>query len=128
MGFTFLRALLATTALVAVPSYANADSINDQVPAESLAAYCQEQGVGSETQATLTLADGTSVTGSIECEAEDLSVSALDDDEAGEVEDEEDEEDDEGEEDEGDDDDDAGEGEDEDSDEGEDGDDDGEEG
>lgn len=111
---TFLRALMATTALVVSPGLAKADSIKDSVPAETLASYCTEQGVGSETNATLTLGDGTALTGSIECEQQDLSVASNEEERADDLDDDDDEDDDEdaGDDDEGEGEDDEGEGED----------------
>lgn len=48
-----------------------AENINKKVPAEVLDAFCATQPVGSETKAQFTAADGSVITGEVECEAED---------------------------------------------------------
>lgn len=74
-------ALLAGAAFVAAAGLAEAKSIKHDVPAATLASFCAEHGVGSESSATFTAADGTTLTGTIHCEAEDL-VAGNDDDPA----------------------------------------------
>lgn len=77
-------AAVATLALFAgAPSLAFADSIKDLVPESALADFCGTAGIGSETTVSLELADGSDVTGTIHCEAEDLVVGDVDDADAG---------------------------------------------
>lgn len=74
--------LITTSALalaIAVPSLATAKSIKHLLTPESLAEYCQIAGVDTETTTTVTLPDGSALTGSIHCESEDLP-GAVDDD------------------------------------------------
>lgn len=69
--------LLATSALSIVALWSGsvgAADIKDLIPAADLAAYCATVGIDTETTATFTLADGTVLTGSVHCEAEDLVV------------------------------------------------------
>lgn len=76
-------AAVATVALLAgAPSLAFADSIKDLVPESALADFCGNAGIGSETTVSLELADGSDVTGTIHCEAEDLVVGDVDDEDA----------------------------------------------
>lgn len=66
-----LRYLLAITAMGAISGWANlalAESIKEQVPSSVVTAYCQSAGLG-EHMATVTLADNTTLTGSVDCEA-----------------------------------------------------------
>jgi uncharacterized membrane protein YgcG len=76
---SLIPALLVGVAIVGVAGVAQAKSIKHDVPAATLAAFCTEHGVGSETNATLTFDDGRTLTGSIHCEAEDLVASNDDD-------------------------------------------------
>jgi len=69
---SLVPALLLGVAMAGASGYAEAKSIKEAVPPSALADFCAEHGVGSETEATLNLTDGTSLTGSIHCEAEDL--------------------------------------------------------
>lgn len=72
--------LILLSHLAAYPAIAS--GIKDMVSDETLAAYCATVPLGSETTATLPGLDGTEVTGTIHCEAEDLIVGsddALDD-------------------------------------------------
>lgn len=73
-----IKSATATSLIVLMlalsPSAAQAESIKDQVPDTTLAEYCSSVGVGTKTAASLELPDGTKVTGTIECEAEDLIV------------------------------------------------------
>lgn len=75
---------LTTTALLLGITFtfagaAEAKSIKHDVPAAALANYCEVHGLGSETTATITLANGTTLTGTVHCEAEDLLVAGDDD-------------------------------------------------
>lgn len=92
---------LAVLLLALTPNAANAESIKDDVPDAALAAYCSTVPLDSETTASITLQDGTVLTGSVHCEAEDLIVGSddvnddLEDDELeGESEDDDSEDDD----------------------------------
>lgn len=76
-----IPALLIGVAIVGATGMAQAKSIKHDVPPAALASFCSEHGVGSETQATFSFDNGTSVSGSIHCEAEDL-VAGNDDDPA----------------------------------------------
>lgn len=60
------------------PTAAQAKSIKDLVSDAQLAEYCSTAGVDTETTATITLTDGTTATGTIHCEAEDLIVGSDD--------------------------------------------------
>lgn len=75
-------AVASIALFAAAPGLAFAGSIKDQVPDAELAAYCSEAGAGTETMASLQLPDGTTLTGSIHCEAEDLIAGDDDDDDA----------------------------------------------
>ncbi|RYE38970.1 MAG: hypothetical protein EOP21_11360 [Hyphomicrobiales bacterium] len=74
-----IPALLIGVAIFGATGMAQAKSIKHDVPSAALAAFCTEHGVGSDTKATLSFDNGTSLTGSIHCEAEDL-VAGNDDD------------------------------------------------
>lgn len=78
-----MKATTATSVLVLLSHLAAypamADGIKDLVSDETLAAYCATVPLDSETTATLPGLDGTDVTGSIHCEAEDLVVGSDDD-------------------------------------------------
>ncbi|MDP1732114.1 MAG: hypothetical protein Q8L54_13260 [Devosia sp.] len=87
-------AVASIALFAAAPGLAVAGSIKDQVPDAELAAYCSKAGAGTETMASLQLPDGTTLTGSIHCEAEDL-VAGDDDDDDDAVDDDEDDDDDE---------------------------------
>ncbi len=87
---------LVVLLLAMAPTATQAEDIKDLVPDAQLADFCSAAGAGTETTATLALADGTTATGTIECEADDLIVGdaaaadELDDvDEEGEDDDEE---------------------------------------
>lgn len=96
-----MKATLATSMLVlmlsmAAPPVLADDDIKDLVSGETLAAFCATVPLDTETPATLTGLDGSTVTGTIECEAEDLVVGDDDLLEADELDDVEDEDSDEG--------------------------------
>jgi hypothetical protein len=81
-----IKSATATSLIVLLlalsPTASQAKSIKDQVSDTALAEYCGTVGVGTETNATITLPDGTTLTGTVECEAEDLvagSDDSLDD-------------------------------------------------
>ncbi len=63
-----LVALMATA-----PTVSFAGSIEDQVSEEQLAEFCGQVGLG-ETNAALTLLDGTVLQGTIDCDEDDLVV------------------------------------------------------
>jgi len=85
-----MKATTASSVLVLL-SYlaahpAMADGIKDLVSDQTLAAYCATVPLDSETTATLPGLDGTDVTGTVHCEAEDLVVGgddSLDDETPG---------------------------------------------
>lgn len=91
---------LAVLLLALAPNAASAKSIKDDVPDAALAAYCSTVPLNSETNASITLQDGTVLTGSVHCEAEDLIVGSddvnddLDDDELDDDSEDDDSEDD----------------------------------
>lgn len=94
-----MKATTATSMLVLMLSLATQpvladDGVKDLVSDETLAAYCATVPLDSETTATLTALDGSTVTGTVECEADDLVVGI--DDEQADVEDEDADDDDEG--------------------------------
>jgi hypothetical protein len=71
--------LFATTAiLIAIPGVANADSLKDLISPTELVTACTGN-VGTYVEVTAIDASGQSITGQIECEAEDL-VPGSDDD------------------------------------------------
>ncbi|MEQ1899905.1 MAG: hypothetical protein ABL866_04140 [Devosia sp.] len=76
------QVLLATSALSIVALWsagAGAAEINkDLVPAADLAAYCAIAGIDTHTTATFTLTDGTVLSGTVHCEAEDMIVGSDD--------------------------------------------------
>ena len=66
-------ALISALALVAAsPSLAMAKSIKNLVTHDSLASLCSSVGVNNEVTAEVTLPNGDKVTGTIDCEAEDM--------------------------------------------------------
>ena len=65
---------LVVLLLAMAPTATHAEDIKGLVPDAQLADFCSAAGAGTETTATLALADGTTATGTIECEAEDLIV------------------------------------------------------
>jgi len=69
---TTLIAVSILTVAIAAPQLANAKSIKNLVSHASLAQFCADAGVDTETTATVTLPDGTTVTGTIHCEAADV--------------------------------------------------------
>lgn len=69
-----LVAISAFALLVAAPGLSSAKSITNMVKPSSLASYCEKAGAGTETTATVELPDGTKVTGTIHCEAEDVAA------------------------------------------------------
>lgn len=85
-----MKATTASSVLVLL-SYlaahpAMAGGIKDLVSDQTLAAYCATVPLDSETTATLPGLDGTDVTGTVHCEAEDLVVGgddSLEDDAPG---------------------------------------------
>lgn len=81
-----IKSATATSLIVLLlalsPTASQAESIKDKVSDTALAEYCGTVGVGTETNAKITLPDGTTLTGTVECEAEDLiagSDDSLDD-------------------------------------------------
>ena len=75
-----MKSLLIATSVLAIAAVWSgaagaSSSIKDSIPPADLAAYCAAAGVGTETIATFTLSDGTVLTGSVHCEAEDLAGS-----------------------------------------------------
>lgn len=66
-------ALISALALVAAsPSLAMAESIKDLVSPRSLAKLCRSVGVNNEVTAEVTMLNGDKVTGTIDCDAEDM--------------------------------------------------------
>lgn len=85
-----MKATLATSTLVLMLSLAihpvlADEGIKDLVSDETLASYCGTVPLDSETTATLTALDGSTVTGTVECEADDLVVGIDDEQEADEL-------------------------------------------
>jgi hypothetical protein len=80
-----LIAISALALIAAVPTLAIAKSIKNLVTPASLADYCAKVGVGTENEVTITLPDGSTATGSIHCEDEDLVVGGDDDGEDDEI-------------------------------------------
>lgn len=69
------RLLIAVAAAGAIAGWAGlaqAESIKNQVPSSVVNSYCQSAGLG-EHMATVTLSDNTTVTGSVDCESENMS-------------------------------------------------------
>jgi len=78
-----IKSATAATSLVVLllalsPTAAQALNIKDLVSDTELAEYCSEMGINTETTANVTLPDGTTATGTIHCEAEDLAVGSDD--------------------------------------------------
>ena len=77
----FRKALFAVSALALVagaPNLAIAKSIKDMITRESLVQYCTTAGVDTETTATVQMPDGSTVTGTIHCESEDMTLAGDD--------------------------------------------------
>jgi len=67
-------ALISALALVAAsPSLAMAKSIKNFVSSDSLATLCSSVGVNNKVTAEVTMPNGDKVTGTIDCEAEDMT-------------------------------------------------------
>ena len=72
-------ALISALALVAAsPSLAMAESVKNLVTPDSLASLCDSVGVNNEVTVEVTLPNGDKVTGTIACEAADLTPSSDD--------------------------------------------------
>jgi hypothetical protein len=70
------RLLIAVAAAGTIAGWtglAQAESIKSQVPSSVVNSYCQSAGLG-EHMATVTLSDNTTVTGSVDCESENMSA------------------------------------------------------
>lgn len=89
MSRTIITSLAAIAMIAGATITAQAGSLNDAVSDSALSDYCSEHGVG-ETNASLTLAGGTTVTGTIGCTAANVAsgVSATEVAEAAEEADE----------------------------------------
>ena len=73
-----IRGAILLTSFIAVIGYAasaEAKSIKSQIPRDAVVAFCTTAGPGEQT-GQFTLPDGTTITGSIACEGEDLQVAA----------------------------------------------------
>lgn len=82
--FTYVA--VATIALFAgAPSLASAASVKELVSESALADFCSNAGIGSETAVSVELSNGSNVSGTIRCEAEDLVVGDVDDKDAGDA-------------------------------------------
>jgi uncharacterized membrane protein YgcG len=82
-----LFAVSAIALLVSAPQTSFARSIKDMLSDADLAALCSTVPVGTTTSATITLSDGTTVTGSVHCESEDITVGSDDGQQDGTVDD-----------------------------------------
>ncbi|MEO5804939.1 hypothetical protein [Devosia sp.] len=71
IGLAAVAALLAT---VLVSGVANAASIQDQLSPQQLVTICANHPSGSEVSAMATLQNGTTVSGSVHCDAEQLAA------------------------------------------------------
>ena len=84
LKFTYMA--VATVALLAgAPSLASAKSVKELVSESTLADFCSDAGVGSDTAVSVELSDGSSVSGTIQCEEEDLVVGDIDDASADDI-------------------------------------------
>lgn len=77
------KSATAATSLIVLllalsPTATQAESIKDLVSDAELAKHCSTVGINTETTANVTLPDGTTATGTIHCEAEDLAVGSDD--------------------------------------------------
>ena len=77
-----LRAATKVAAILAigVSHPVLAANINKQIPAELILGFCADKPANSETRASFTASDGSIVTGTVECDPEDLAELAGDDD------------------------------------------------
>jgi hypothetical protein len=73
-----LVSLTALIAALAATQPAMARSIKNRMSDSTLASYCASVGVDTHTRTTLTFADGSVVSGTVHCEAEDLIVGSDD--------------------------------------------------
>lgn len=73
-----LVSLTALIAALAASQPALARSIKSSMSDSALASYCASVGVGTHTRTSITLPDGSVVSGTVHCEAEDLIVGSDD--------------------------------------------------
>ncbi len=78
--------ILALTA--ASPQVASAKSVKNLVTESSLAEFCGKVGIGSERTVTVTMPDGSILTGTIECVSEDVGFTGMDSSDDSEADDE----------------------------------------
>ena len=78
MSRKLIFAVSALALVAAAPNLALAKSIKDIIGHDSLVQYCTTNGVG-EHDVTVTLPSGETVTGTLDCESEDLAGASQDD-------------------------------------------------
>jgi hypothetical protein len=91
-GYMLLNKCLIAVSILALtaasPHVASAKSVKNLVTESNLAEFCSKVGIGSERTVTVTMPDGLTVTGTIECESEDVGFTGTDSSDDSEADDE----------------------------------------